>query len=68
MNDSAGNRLVRLPEVQRITGLSRSAIYAHMTDRSFPQSVKLGSGAAVAWVESEIRTWIDERIAARAVR
>jgi prophage regulatory protein len=61
-------RLLRLPEVQRLTGLSRSSIYERMGDGTFPQSVPLGSGSAVAWIESELRSWIAERIAARAAR
>ena len=57
-------RLLRLPAVKEVTGLSRSTIYA---DPSFPQSVKIGA-RAVAWIEEEIRDWIDTRIAERPVR
>ena len=54
-------RLLRLPAVKQITGLSRSTIYA---DPSFPRSVKIGE-RAVAWVEDEINDWIGARIAER---
>ena len=54
-------KLVRLDTVKELTGLSRSTIYA---DPTFPQQVKIGQ-RAVAWVESEIREWVDDRIAAR---
>jgi prophage regulatory protein len=54
-------RLLRLPAVKEITGLSRSTIYA---DPTFPQSVKIGE-RAVAWVEDEIKEWIAARIAER---
>ena len=57
-------RLIRLPAVKEITGLSRSTIYA---DPEFPRSVKIGE-RAVAWVEDEIREWIDQRIAQRTAR
>jgi prophage regulatory protein len=56
-------RLLRLDAVKEITGLSRSTIYA---DANFPKPVKIGE-RAVAWVEDEIREWIDARIAEREV-
>jgi prophage regulatory protein len=55
-------RLIRLSAVKEITGRSRSTIYA---DPSFPRPVKIGE-RAVAWVEDEIREWVDARIAHRA--
>jgi prophage regulatory protein len=54
-------RLLRLEAVKEITGLSRSTIYA---DPGFPRPVKIGE-RAVAWVEDEIKEWVDERIAMR---
>lgn len=54
-------KLIRLPAVKEITGLSRSTIYA---DPSFPKQVKIGE-RAVAWVEDEVRGWIESRIEAR---
>jgi prophage regulatory protein len=54
-------RLLRLAAVKEITGLSRSTIYA---DPAFPKPVKIGD-RAVAWVEDEIKHWIDARIAER---
>lgn len=56
-------RLLRLDAVKDITGLSRSTIYA---DANFPRSVKIGE-RAVAWVEDEIREWVDARIAERSL-
>jgi prophage regulatory protein len=54
-------RLLRLQEVREATGLSRSSIYA---DPQFPRPVKIGP-RAVAWVETEVRGWVHDRIAAR---
>lgn len=51
------SRLVRLPEVMKRVGLSRSAIYKRMSEGSFPRSRSLGPKCAV-WVESEIDAWI----------
>ena len=60
MNETKVPRFVRIEEVKRLTGLSRSSIYARA---DFPQPVKLGA-RAVAWVQSEIDQWIEQRIAA----
>lgn len=57
-------RLLRLPEVIQLTGLGRSAIYDRMGRGEFPKSVPLTSTCR-AWVESEVRAWIAERIARR---
>lgn len=49
-------------DVERITGLSRSTIYALMDQGKFPRPVRL-SARAVAWPESKIQAWLDERAA-----
>lgn len=54
-------RMLRLREVARRTGLSRSTIYAFVADGRFPPPVALGP-RIVGWVESEIVGWIAERI------
>ena len=55
-------QILRLPEVSRQTGLPRSTIYALIAQNEFPLPVKL-SQRSVGWVESEITTWIEDRIA-----
>ncbi len=55
-------RLLRLPEVTRLTGLGRSMIYQLQAEQRFPQSIKLGT-RAVAWIEHEVQAWLAERIA-----
>ena len=57
-------RLIRRPEVQRRVALGRSAIYEKMARGEFPKPVHLGD-RAVAWVESEIDQWVEDRISAR---
>ena len=57
-------RFMRLPEVIRISGLSRATIYELMRKDAFPQNVSLG-GRNVAWPESEISAWVKARMAAR---
>lgn len=54
-------KIIRLPEVKELTGLSRSTIYSRMAEKSFPSSISLGD-RAVGWIESEIEEWIESRI------
>ncbi|MDU5780342.1 MAG: AlpA family transcriptional regulator [Pantoea sp.] len=55
-------KLVRLSEVLSRTGYSRAWIYKLISQGRFPPSVKIGS-RSIAFVESEIDEWIDQRIA-----
>lgn len=55
------DRLLRLPEVQRLTGLGRSAIYQQMKEGFFPRSVKVGPRAAT-WSEVAVQAWIRQRL------
>lgn len=59
-------RLIRLPTVLDMIGVSRSQLYRLESLGDFPARVKLGSGptSGTAWVESEVEQWIAERIAA----
>lgn len=56
-------RLLSIKEVLRRTSLGRTTVYRLMGLGQFPESVALG--ARVAWVESEIESWLQDRIAAR---
>lgn len=53
--------LVRLCEVKRRTGYSKAWIYRLMSQGKFPSSIKIGT-RAIAFVESEIDDWINQRI------
>ena len=55
-----GHRLLRLPEVLRATGLSRSNLYRKIKVGEFPSPFQLGK-RAVGWRESEVIAWIDGR-------
>jgi prophage regulatory protein len=60
----ASDRLLRLPEVERLTGLRRSTIYEQMQRGVFPRSVKAGRRTA-AWPESAVQSWIADRLNGR---
>jgi prophage regulatory protein len=65
MLSTVSQRIIRLAEVKRRTGLSTSTLYALMARDEFPRQVSLGSGTAVGWVEAEIDGYIAARIAER---
>lgn len=56
---------LRLPEVLRVTGLSRSSVYKRISAGNFPRPIKLGERAA-AWRQSQIARWQAEREAGAA--
>jgi prophage regulatory protein len=55
--------LLRLPQVRERVGLSRSTIYARVSNGTFPAPVRIG-GNAVAWVDSDVAAWIAAQIEA----
>jgi prophage regulatory protein len=56
-------RIMRLPEVKAMTGLSRSTIYFRIDLGTFPKQVSLG-GRAVGWLEHEIQEWLQRQVQA----
>jgi prophage regulatory protein len=58
--------LLRIGKVSDSSGISRAYIYQLCKEGRFPKPVSLvPGGTSVAWVASEIETWINERIAER---
>jgi prophage regulatory protein len=62
--DAGRDRFMRRPEVQRISGLSRSSLYRATARKEFPESIQISTNA-VAWVASEVDAWVAARIAER---
>ena len=56
----ASKRILRLPKVLELTGLSRTSIWRQIDAGTFPKSVKLGP-RAVGWRASDIYGWLDNR-------
>jgi prophage regulatory protein len=57
------DRLLRLPNVIAITGMSRSELYRRMAAGTFPMPVKLGIRMS-AWPAGEVMSWIEAQIIA----
>lgn len=55
-------RLMRRNEVEATTALSRASIYAMMAEGDFPRPIRIGK-RAVAWRQSDIANWIEQRSA-----
>lgn len=55
--------MLRVGEVCRRTGLSKSQIHRLVADMGFPQPIRLGK-RAIAWVASDVESWLQDRIAA----
>lgn len=54
------DRILRISEVVKMTGIPKSAMYARIKEGSFPKQISLGSRAA-GWLESDILDWIEAR-------
>jgi|SRR5690554_311389 len=59
-------QIIRLPEVRRLTGLSKSTVYAKMDGKSpyfdsgWPKKVSLGP-RSVGWYRHEVIEWVESR-------
>ena len=64
VEDRPVERLIRIGEVKRLTGLSTATLYRKISAKEFPRPVQLGV-AARAWPLSEVQNWIAGRIELR---
>lgn len=55
-------RLLRIRQVCDRTGLSRSTVYELISEAVLPKPVRI-SARTVGWIESEIDSFLQERIA-----
>lgn len=56
------DRLLRIPDVEAVTGLKKSTIYSLQRRGEFPRGVLL-SPRCVVWPESAVLQWVQDRIA-----
>lgn len=55
------NNLIKLPQVIKLTALSRSSLYSYIKNGEFPAPIKIGK-RAVAWPEARVADWINQRV------
>lgn len=58
----AGAKVLRRNEVEAMTGLSRSTIYAEIKAGRFPKQFSLTSKRCVGWLASDIASYIESRV------
>lgn len=61
--ESQYTNMLRISEVCRRSGLSKSQVHRMVNENDFPQPIRL-SKRAVAWVASEVEKWMQDRISA----
>jgi prophage regulatory protein len=61
------DRFLRLPDVEAQTGLRKTTIYALIKRGDFPRGHHI-TPRCVAWPESAVLQWVQDRIAAAAVQ
>lgn len=57
------DRLLRLSEVEALSGLKKSTIYLLMKRSNFPRCIQV-TARCVRWPESAVLQWIQDRIVA----
>lgn len=58
------NRLLRWPDVRDRVGICRSQAYKLIDAGRFPKPISIVEGGrSIAWIESDISSWVDQRIA-----
>lgn len=58
-----GLSVLRRPQVETRTGLSRSSLYALIASGRFPAPIRLTPNT-VGWLEHEVERWIAQRVQA----
>lgn len=54
-------KILKLPKVIEITGLSKSTIYFLISQGEFPSQIKLSKRAS-GWLESDVNNWIESKL------
>jgi prophage regulatory protein len=66
-NNTSVEKFLMLPQVREIVPYSASHIWRLERSGKFPQRVRLG-GNRVAWLQSEVNSWVESKLAARTER
>jgi prophage regulatory protein len=53
-------KMLRLDEVMKMTGLSRSSIYRYESSSTFPKRRRVGPNA-VRWLDTDVEEWMQSR-------
>ncbi len=62
MESSKPDRIIRRPEMTRLTGWSGTTLWRKVRANEFPEPIKLSeSGRLIGWRESVYAEWLDSR-------
>ena len=64
-SNTSVKKFIVLPKVQEIVPYSASHIWRLERSGKFPKRIRLG-GNRVAWLQSEVESWVEGKIAARS--
>jgi|CXWL01.1.fsa_nt_gi prophage regulatory protein len=54
------DRIIRISEVIKITGIGRTSVYKYMNEGCFPRALKL-TRTSVGWRYNEVMDWLDKK-------
>lgn len=55
-------RLIKMPEVQVVTGLTRTGIYTLIKQGRFPAQIRVKGAKCSMWSEQAVYGWVDQII------
>ncbi|WP_425311180.1 helix-turn-helix transcriptional regulator [Leptospirillum ferriphilum] len=53
-------QVLRLRELLKLSGLSKSTIYARIKEGDFPKPIRLGP-RSIGWFQHDIESWLESR-------
>jgi len=56
--------ILRRHQVEALTGLGSSSMYAAIAAGDFPKPIRLGNSRSVGWIDQEVQDWIAAQIRA----
>jgi len=59
------SKILRRKQVEAITGLSRSTLYAEIKAGRFPKQIQLTSRRCVGWMADEVEAYLQDRVHCR---
>lgn len=54
----SSNRVIRLPEVMKLTGLGKTSIYRLLAEKRFPAQKKIPGVRAATWSAAEVEAYL----------
>ena len=55
-------RLLRLPAVMELTGMSRTTVYRLVREKKFPQPVHVAVPKMSVWPSDVVEQWVQEKL------